>query len=353
MAGATSMEAKRVYKWDNAKFILIVLVVISHFTQFLKHVPLGKSIFYFCFLFHMPCFMFLSGLFSKSFMREDRDNAKKREKIIGYLMLYILLKVLIAQVRFLVSAGEIAFSFSLFRENGTPWYMIAMPAWLMLTYALRRVKPAVLIPLSILLACASGYDKDIGSFLSLNRITVFYPFFLLGFYLDPDKLLSILSKRIMRLISRVALIAIASYIYIYIEDIYPSYYLCNPRYDRTWLNIPDMYFSLRLIYYPVVCCVLFAFLSAVPSKKTFFTPLGQRTLQVYFWHMPIVYLIFDTPISQIIQGAFPNTYVQFYLLIAVWLSFFLSATVFGVPVNAIMNNHTDSADNVSPQVDTN
>ena len=55
---------ERIALWDNLKFILIILVVIGHLAdEFTAKSDVYKSVFLFIYTFHMPLFIFISGLF--------------------------------------------------------------------------------------------------------------------------------------------------------------------------------------------------------------------------------------------------------------------------------------------------
>lgn len=64
---------ERIALWDNLKFILITAVVIGHFADFVvDRSDTCKSIYLFIYAFHMPLFIFISGLF-----HTDRNVVKK------------------------------------------------------------------------------------------------------------------------------------------------------------------------------------------------------------------------------------------------------------------------------------
>ena len=53
---------------DNAKFVLILLVCLGHFSRVVvvtADSPAMRSLFLFIYAFHMPLFFFLSGLFAR------------------------------------------------------------------------------------------------------------------------------------------------------------------------------------------------------------------------------------------------------------------------------------------------
>ena len=87
----------RNYKFDNIKFFLIWLVVLGHFLN--AYVPdsqIIKTITFFIYTFHMPAFIFLSGLFSN---RTKQFNVNK-------FIVYIIFAISIIIVKFVMLRGE-------------------------------------------------------------------------------------------------------------------------------------------------------------------------------------------------------------------------------------------------------
>lgn len=74
------MPSHRSSYWDNAKGILIFLVLIGHFIMTYR--PL-KPIFDSIYLFHMPAFLFISGLFSKKSSLTPKKNTAINTNIIS------------------------------------------------------------------------------------------------------------------------------------------------------------------------------------------------------------------------------------------------------------------------------
>lgn len=61
------MGKNRTAIWDNARFIMITLMVIGHFADvFCTESDLCRSIYLFIYAFHMPVLFFISGLFYKN-----------------------------------------------------------------------------------------------------------------------------------------------------------------------------------------------------------------------------------------------------------------------------------------------
>ena len=55
----------RIALWDNARFLMLLLVVAGHMVESIRSEGLGPSWFYtFIYLFHMPVMMFIAGYFA-------------------------------------------------------------------------------------------------------------------------------------------------------------------------------------------------------------------------------------------------------------------------------------------------
>ena len=84
-------EGKRNYYIDNLKFILITLVVVGHFAIKMTYMAPIQSLLYFIYLFHMPCFIFVSGFLAK---RINAGGKLRIDKILGMLWLYFIFKLI-------------------------------------------------------------------------------------------------------------------------------------------------------------------------------------------------------------------------------------------------------------------
>ena len=99
---------------DNVKGFLIICVVAGHFLEsgIDYHSNMCKSLFLFIYSFHMPLFVFASGL-----MCEHAIQTKERfcKKLANFAGLYVLLKLLIFPFQRLTSPG---LTFSLVKTDG-------------------------------------------------------------------------------------------------------------------------------------------------------------------------------------------------------------------------------------------
>ncbi|WP_249038034.1 acyltransferase family protein [Tetragenococcus halophilus] len=88
-------EKKRDPYFDNAKFLLMILVVFGHMMQpFIENEQWNHDLYYTIFAFHMPAFIFISGFFAKSFDPQKKRLLQRIFKV--YCTLYILSMVIFA-----------------------------------------------------------------------------------------------------------------------------------------------------------------------------------------------------------------------------------------------------------------
>ncbi len=82
----------RLYFYDNAKFILIFLVVLGHAISPFKSNGPGHEFFYFLWriinALHMPCLIFISGFFAKKYIRPDGSINVQRP--FTYIIYYLV-----------------------------------------------------------------------------------------------------------------------------------------------------------------------------------------------------------------------------------------------------------------------
>ena len=174
-------ENKRIEKWDIVRAVLIFSVVLGHFIdRYTDNSVTMRALFLFIYSFHMPCFLFLDGLFSKRTINEKRYN-----HVFSYLVLGLFIKILNALVNGLLDHRV---SFSLLDKDGSYWYAICLFNCCLLTMFLKRFSKKWVLLSSVILACFVGYDNSIGDYLVLFRTVIFFPVFFAGYYIDPKKL---------------------------------------------------------------------------------------------------------------------------------------------------------------------
>ena len=196
-------KVKKRYEWfDNAKGFLIYCVILGHVVErFLSRSWLAGRIQLWIYLFHMPAFVFLAGLFSKRAVMERRVD-----KALSYLFLFYFLKAAFYAAGIYVKGAENA-EFLLFTESGIPWFCLAMCWWYLAAILTRSLSPAIVLTGSLVLSAITGYFPIDGSFLVLFRTFNFFPFFYLGYLTDPAQLRQLTQNKAARIAGALILTA--------------------------------------------------------------------------------------------------------------------------------------------------
>ncbi len=314
----------RIYYFDNLKFILIVLVVIGHFIDYnIDKSNNFKSLFVFIYTFHMPLFIFVSGLF--------HSGKRIKEKFLFFVTVGILLKIVLFLGRFILFKST---SFSLLNLPDLPWFMFALAIYFAVSKFLKDIDKKYLLFFSVLLACVVGYDSDINSFLSLSRIIVFYPFFILGQMINKEDIVKISNNKTLKFASIMVLLIWLTICIDGLDSIYilrPLYtgknpYIINPIFNK-WGML------CRIFCYISTVGVSLAVLFLVPAKRCIYSKFGSRTLQVYFWHYLVFYISKYFNLVNIINHGITGKII--WILYAIVISLLLSVKLFGYPLNKV------------------
>ena len=325
------MDKKRLFPLDNLKFVLIVFVVIGHLIDY------GSSEFQadafhrmavFIYAFHMPLFIFISGMF---FMSEHILR-----KVLYYLLTGLVMKATVFLFqRLIYHTGLFTFS----NLNGPDWFMLALAVYTALMYWLRRCKGKWILAVALPLALAAGYIDAINTFMSVSRVVVFFPFFVLGTMLPPDAVIRFVSKRKWRVTGSV-LIAVWAVLNIFWGDRIAYLKLLftgSTPYSYLPYGLAPYGALMRLLSYTIATLLGFSFLAVVPRREVRLqSRFGARTLQVYFWHLPLLFLLHTLDYQ--LCGTFLATVPWGYcvsILLSVGIALLLSTKPFAFPTNLI------------------
>lgn len=324
--GKLPAKQERVAKWDNAKALLIFTVVLGHsMSEFLSCGPAMKWLELWIYCFHMPLFIFIGGLFSK---KAINTSPFRYEKVVSFFLLSFAMK-LVAYLVKLVCTGKA--TLSILSENGVAWYIFVMGVHLMIAHFLRNCDQKKVLITSFVLAILIGYVNEFGNELVLSRTFVFFPIFYLGYMLDGDRVLEIVNKRWVRILSAVFLVVFIAGLYFVIDRAYPLRRLLtgnNPYYEFGGIHhlLGGAY---RLITYIIVFAVSFAVLSVIPNKRL---PLvswcGTKTLQVYALHRPVQQIMGYLFLTDLLKDSLPRVILPILIVMSLGLTLLLSLKPF-------------------------
>jgi fucose 4-O-acetylase-like acetyltransferase len=281
------MNIRNAY-FDNAKFILIFLVVFGHtISPYRTSNDQVLSLYHFIFIFHMPVFILLSGYFSKNYQKKGYYKKIVTKVLIPYLIFQTVYTFYYNTIY-----EHQTFTLQYFIPRWAMWFLLSLMFWKLMLPFFARWPMWLGMGISLGLGLGIGY-MDLEGFekvLSISRMLVFFPFFLLGYYLsqkdNPFKKLCSMKGRI--LAAAVLILTLMSSYY-FLQDTKYTDMLYG---TNTYANHGE--FLIRAGQYAVSILVSFAFMALIPAKPLLFTNIGQRSLYVYLLHGFILKWFFTT-----------------------------------------------------------
>lgn len=328
----TEDEKGRDFYFDNAKFIIILLVVIAHIISPIKtHMPFVKAVWTLINAFHMPCLIMISGYFAKSYFL--KDGGVKKQRLFTYVIYYLAAQIAVSLFEYFV-LDNTSMAISVFGARSSLWYLVCLCVWYAILPYIVDVKPQILLPVSVLCGLLVGYDTLMGSgFMSMGRVVNHFPFFLIGFYFKKEWLFKF--RNIYTQIGAAGILAV-SFLWIWknLDKIAPRIIISSYDYAHSNLIYFTEHFQWmnRFLYYIVACVLCACVMLLIPRYHYFFTHLGSRTLQVYILHR-FIYLaeltfLWYEPFTS--RKGFCEL-----VLIATVMTFVLSLKIFEYPFKAL------------------
>lgn len=313
----------RIYYYDNLKFALILLVVIGHaFVNHNSYCSIIPAINVFINTFHMPLFIFVSGLF------HSNNNVRKRVLLlISYVMLAKLISMIISGTN----------SLTLFEEESWPWYLVSLVIFTILTYLMRDISWKYILPLLVFIGCLAGYDSNIMSSELLGRIVVWFPFYYAGACINKESIYSLIQKR-RRLLFAIGLVLLSIYgiMCLFLRNkilVLWQFIMPHSTYSDMSFYCNGFY---RLVYYVVVAIIGLAFMCIIPiSRISIISVMGGRTIAVYTFHLIVRKCIYVLGIADFLCSSIWGILV--YILICVVETMLLSLKPFMMIFDVLKN----------------
>lgn len=266
----------RIYLFDNLKAVLILLVVFGHALEsLLKSSEQAELLYLLIYSFHIPLFAFCSGYFASYHV--TRIKRTLLYPFVVFQLLYLLFDRI-----YLNQDTPATFT----KPYWLMWYLLALIVWevaLPFVEAAGARKQLVLLSALFLLGILVGYDKHIGYYLSLSRIAVYFPFFLMAHYMRVNGLYTEVrdfaksgAGRILSLLAAVWMTACI----IWQQDNFRVSWLYGSRSYEA-----GRYTALERIQFYLFAVMWISFLFGfLPDRKIRLSRIGQNSMYVYLLH---------------------------------------------------------------------
>jgi fucose 4-O-acetylase-like acetyltransferase len=293
--------------------------------------------------FMMPLFIFMTGFFSKSLY--SKDGNFRTSKVVTFFVLFIVMDIMV-YISNCITEGRLIGYHPYFMYKAQ-WFLFACGIWFLAIPMFRKMPAKVMIPLSFLIGTVGGYTS-FGAFLSTSKLFAFFPFFVIGYYMTRKNVEHFLrAKTVFRIIalSVFILLFIVTLLFrkgflIYIEPILEAVRPYWVMYDKAIFDgmaVPPLglQWLIRIGWYVGVLITSALFMLIVPTKKTFWSKFGSRTLQIYIWHAILVRLLKITPVYAWIAAPSRGVVELIVLAVVIICSFALAFKPLGIPFDFI------------------
>ena len=324
--------------------------------------------------FHMPAFIFISGLMHKRYITEERaasgirgETRMRWDKALGFFLCGYGLKVFLQFTRTLMGQHPL---WHWIAEPGIPWYLFVMAEYEMLFYLMRRtagkVKPWAMIAGAFVLSAAAGYFPSVNDTFCLSRMINFLPIYMIGYYLDMNSFRGFMEKKKYKIAGAIVMVMTAVACYLGPWGIYSLRKWFTGR--RSYEFLSDFFGSAAIHYgwiirpavWAAALLITMAVIAVMPDRDLgYVTTIGSRTLNVYFWHRPLCYLFRNWQVLPRLFVLFGGTYeasvagqikglafaghhgamiaaYAVYIVIAAAITAFFGLKIFGHPCSDLM-----------------
>jgi fucose 4-O-acetylase-like acetyltransferase len=279
--------------FDNAKMLLIILVVLGHTWSQMPPTTAGSWAYDFVYPWHMPAFVLVTGFLSRSMTWEPRRLLTLLRTV---AVPYLIFESALLVFKRMMGDGPVAHP--LLVPSSPMWFLLALVVWRLLTPLVLRVPRWLAIGAAVAASLLVGLVP--AATLDLARVVGFLPFFVIGAHLRRSDWERLRAPAVWPWAVTVlgALLVVTRHL--------PA------AVPHTWFYYDDSYAELgrgplagaltRLAVMAVGLVASAAFFALVPRVRGWFTTLGSATLVVYLFHDFFVVALSRSGYPDLVRG---------------------------------------------------
>jgi fucose 4-O-acetylase-like acetyltransferase len=284
LADAPVSPKRRVAYLDNARFYVMILVVIGHPLLHLSQNHLARAIYIWIYLFHMPLFALISGYISRNFVGTRKQLRRTVSTlVVPYLIVETSFQLL---ARHYGKTGPLM----LLSPKWVAWFLAALFIWRLTTPLWRALRHPILVSVLISLAIPL---TNVPNVLAMPKTLGMLPFYVIGMQFTMSRFKQLATTRV-RVVSVVFLLATAVYSWFAAPQWHLTLFKWRHFYSETHLY-STWYFGMahRAVLLAVGVAMCVAVLSLVPWRRSWTSPMGERTLYCYLLHGFVIMIAAD------------------------------------------------------------
>jgi fucose 4-O-acetylase-like acetyltransferase len=259
---------------DNAKMVLVTVVVVGHMMVLVPSSTPESRVYDFIYYFHIPAFVLLTGYLSKSFRYSRRHLwALLTTMVVPYVIFSWLM------IHWREALDQVPPGLEWFLNPRWPmWYLAVVIIWRLAT-PLLRIHP-VMVPVSIAVSLLGGLTNQ--ELFDINRAMGLLPFFVIGLHLAPEQLM--LARRRGAWIAGLVGVAGLWWLTQFTDTLWNTEFLYwrAPYSEVGAGDLEGMLMRGGLIV--IALLAVAAVFTLIPHRQSFITRMGQWTLVVYLCH---------------------------------------------------------------------
>ncbi|MEO6512538.1 MAG: acyltransferase family protein [Nocardioides sp.] len=275
MSTPATAPAKQRDPWlDNAKMVLVTIVVIGHMIVLTPGGDEQSRTYDFIYYFHIPAFVLVTGYLSRSFRYSRRHLlALVTTLVVPYVIFGWLM------IHWREHLDQVPPGLEWFQNPRWPmWYLAAVVMWRLLTPIFRWHPVMILVAVAVsLLGGLTNHEL-----FDINRAMGFLPFFVIGLHLRAPHV-ALLRRRLAWVFGVVGVLFLW-WLAKHTDDYWSTQFLYfrAPYSELGYGDGEGIWIRARLIVVALVGS--FAVLTLVPHKRSFITRMGTWSLVVYLCH---------------------------------------------------------------------
>ncbi|MFO6451793.1 MULTISPECIES: acyltransferase family protein [unclassified Aeromicrobium] len=276
---STSAPKERVAYLDNARYWVMLLVVIGHSLTELVVMDSARGVYTWIYLFHMPFFVLISGYTARHYVGDFRQIRRiVSTLIVPYLIVETGLQLITRHYD-----GEPE-HFMILSPQWLGWFLAALFIWRLTTPIWRALKYP--ITTAVLISLLAGLI-EIPNVLALPKVLGLLPFYVIGLHFDREIFLWLGHAR-NRIVAAVLLGSSFVVCLAFAQswaDRWPltTWLLWKARYDELGAG-PLEGIAIRALLLVIAFVLTLAALSLVPRGRSWTTTMGGRTFYCYLLH---------------------------------------------------------------------
>lgn len=272
--------SERVAYLDNARYWVMLLVVVGHFLTELVVFESARGVYIWIYAFHMPFFALISGYTARNY---TGSYAQVRRIISTLVVPYLLVETTLQLLT--QHYDDYPADLMILSPQWLGWFLAALLIWRLTTPLWRVLKYPISV--SVVISLTAGL-VEIPNVLAIPKILGLLPFYVLGLHFSQD-LFDRVKRPKVTIAGAAVLISslIACLIWAdKITEYWPrAWLLWKHRYNEEPLNADAFEGIVTRGWFLTIAFVLtIAMLAVIPKAKSWTTDFGGRTLYAYLLH---------------------------------------------------------------------